>query len=316
LSRAAVLVVTNEQDIGADYLVRELDQRGASVVRLNSERAPEWRLRLRPGSSWHVARGERALSSHDCVGVWWRRPEMPEQPQHLAAAAEAIGDQWRTLLRALATVPGPTWVSNPLDIGVAESKALQLLRAGEVGLAVPETLWTNDADEARAFIASCGGVAVVKSVATAWWENDGEGHFVFASTVSADEIPTEGLANAPVCLQRAIDRKRDIRVTVIEDVVLAAVREEAAAEDDEPLDWRRARARPWTRYQLPPDIEASSRALVRGLGLRFSGIDFALDEPGKHWFLELNANGEWGWLQEAGLPIAEALADTLLSERR
>ena len=34
-------------------------------------------------------------------------------------------------------------------------------------------------------------------------------------------------------------------------------------------------------------------------------------ETGQHWFLELNPNGEWGWLQRAGLPIAAALAEVL-----
>jgi D-alanine-D-alanine ligase-like ATP-grasp enzyme len=47
---------------------------------------------------------------------------------------------------------------------------------------------------------------------------------------------------------------------------------------------------------------------VRRLGLRFGGIDLLVDADGRHWFCELNPNGEWGWLQAAGLPIADAVA--------
>ena len=53
-------------------------------------------------------------------------------------------------------------------------------------------------------------------------------------------------------------------------------------------------------------------ALVHELGLRFAAIDLLADVDGRHWFLELNPNGEWGWLQQqAGLPLADALADEL-----
>ncbi len=312
MSRSAVLVVTNEQDIGADYLVRELGRRNVPVVRLNAERGPEWGLSLYPPAGWRIHRGQRDLSSDDCVGVWWRRPEAPARPD-LPAAAEAISDQWLAFLRALATVPGPVWVSEPDRIRAAEGKALQLRLAEETGLQVPQTLWTNDADDAKTFIERWDGSAVVKSLTTAWWENTDGHRFVFASTVGVDQLPAAGrLAQAPVCFQRLIQPKRDIRVTVVGGSVFGAIRD-VPQEDGEPLDWRLAPQHAWSAYELPADIADRCRELVRKLGLCFSGIDLALDEQQQHWFLELNPNGEWGWLQAAGIPIAEAIADTLLA---
>lgn len=295
-------------------MVRELDRRGVRVVRLNTERAPDWRLTLYPTGGWWVGGARRSIESDECVGVWWRRPEVPAVSTP-SAAAEAIADQWRTLIAALANVAGPTWVSEPMKIRAAEDKSRQLRHAAAAGLIVPDTLWTNDLKEARAFVARWGGEAVVKSVASAWWEKAGQGHFVFASLVGADELPVAGrLASAPVCFQQPIVPKRDIRVTVAGDAVLSAIRDTTFGRP-EPLDWRRASERAWSPYVLPPDIADACRELVGGLGLRFGGIDLALDDSGVYWFLELNPNGEWGWLQRAGLPIAEALADTLLSPR-
>lgn len=38
-------------------------------------------------------------------------------------------------------------------------------------------------------------------------------------------------------------------------------------------------------------------------------IDLVLDEQGQIWFLEVNPNGQWAWLEEAtGEPIAASLA--------
>ncbi len=236
-------------------------------------------------------------------------------PVGLADAADAINDQWRAFMVALATVPGPTWVSEPARIRLAEDKALQLRCAAEVGLLVPEALWTNDVHVAREFLARHGDRAAVKSVTTAWWEGPAQTRFVFASLVEVGDLPSpERLASAPVCFQQPIWPKRDIRVTVAGEAVFAAIREADALLGDEPLDWRSGEQREWAPYELPADIAERCRSLVTRFGLRFSGIDLVLDEHGQHWFVELNPNGEWGWLERAGLPIAEALAHVLLSQ--
>lgn len=271
-------------------------------------------MTLRPTGGWRLSRGERAIRSDECLGVWWRRPEIPAASAGTGTAAEAIADQWRAFIAALAIPQGPKWVSEPINIKTAEEKARQLCRASVAGLSVPDSLWTNDVDEARAFVERWHGTAVVKSVTSAWWEEAGRGRFVYASLVAADELPApHRLASAPVCFQQPILPKRDIRVTVVEHAVFGAIREASSREPNEPLDWRRASERPWSTYDLPGEIASACRVLVSDFGLRFSGIDLALDDSGQHWFLELNPNGEWAWLQRAGLPIAGALADTLLS---
>jgi glutathione synthase/RimK-type ligase-like ATP-grasp enzyme len=285
------------------------------VVRLNTERAPNWKLTLRPTGGWRVGGARRSIESDDCVGVWWRRPEVPAVST-ATGAADAIADQWRTLIAALANVAGPTWVSEPTKIRAAEDKSRQLRHAAATGLLVPDTLWTNDLEEARAFVKRWHGKAVAKSVASAWWEEEDRGRFVFASLVRGEDLPAVArLASAPVCFQQPIVPKRDIRVTVVGDVVLSAIRD-AVFERPGPLDWRREPEREWSPYVLAVGVADACRELVDGLGLRFGGIDLVLDESGALWFLELNPNGEWGWLQRAGLPIAEALADALLSPAR
>jgi glutathione synthase/RimK-type ligase-like ATP-grasp enzyme len=232
-------------------------------------------------------------------------------------ARDVIADQWRAFIAALAVAKGPTWVSEPTNIRAAEEKAHQLREARSVGFSVPETLLTNDSDEARAFVDRWHGVAVVKSVASAWWEDAGQARFVYASLVTLDDLPTpERLASAPVCLQQPISPKRDVRVSVVDGTAFAAVRDISVNDPEQPIDWRRARDQPWSAYPLPDEIARACCALVKRLRLRFSGIDLVLDGEGQFWFLELNPNGEWGWLQRAGLPIAEALADTLLSRPR
>lgn len=218
-------------------------------------------------------------------------------------------EQWWSFFRSLATVPGPRWVSDPDSIARAESKAAQLTAARAVGLVTPETIWTNDHEEGSSFLAE-HEIGVVKSVATAYWEENETAHFVFARPVSAFDLPAaDALALAPVVLQERVSPKQDVRVTVIGDRAFAARLDPPATE----LDWRLENAGEWVAHDLPSAVAERATALVRALGLRFAGIDLILSR--EHYvFVELNPNGEWGWLEKAGLPLAAALAEELARE--
>ncbi len=60
-------------------------------------------------------------------------------------------------------------------------------------------------------------------------------------------------------------------------------------------------------------MAAGLRSYLTATGLAFAAFDLVRTTAGEHYFLEANANGEWGWLTYVvDLPIAEALADLLL----
>ena len=179
----AVLIITNEQDLGADYVVLEMERRGVPGLRCNAERLPTWRVSLRPGHDWelHDPHGRTARSG-ETSGVWWRRPERPVFAANLSPGEQqALVDQWQAFAEGLASVYGPVWVSPPAAIAAAEDKAAQLTAARRVGFAIPETLWTNDIVQARELVSS--GAAVVKTVTAAHWEEKEEAAFVFAHEV-------------------------------------------------------------------------------------------------------------------------------------
>lgn len=277
---------------------------------------------MRPGCSWRLARRQRSLESRECSGVWWRRPDLSLLVQSGSldrVEEEVIQDQWRAFLLGLDSVPGPKWISSPGAIRAAEDKALQLALARQLGMEVPETLWTNSLSSARRLLDDNGGVIAAKSVASAWWEREGAGWFVFAGRIQREDLPSERkLAAAPVALQAPIDPKRDVRVTVVGSQALAAIRvdepEATGGSGAVPLDWRRGADRPWLPHALPDEVGIRCVELVASLGLQFGAIDLLLDPSGRYWFCEINPNGEWGWLQRSGLPIAEALADRLLDD--
>jgi hypothetical protein len=66
---------------------------------------------------------------------------------------------------------------------------------------------------------------------------------------------------------------------------------------------------------LPQNVRDGVIAMQRQLGLNYGAYDFIVEPTGHHVFLEVNPQGEWFWLQRwPGVPIAEAIADTLLGD--
>lgn len=56
---------------------------------------------------------------------------------------------------------------------------------------------------------------------------------------------------------------------------------------------------PWRPCALSNDDADGIRAMMRVLDLEFGRFDF-LREGGRLWFLEVNPNGQWGWLDPKG----------------
>lgn len=65
-------------------------------------------------------------------------------------------------------------------------------------------------------------------------------------------------------------------------------------------------------YQLPAEVEAKILGFMSATGLIFGAIDMVLTPQGDYVFLEVNPQGQWGWIEEfTGLPIARAIAELL-----
>jgi len=119
----------------------------------------------------------------------------------------------------------------------------------------------------------------------------------------------------PVVREKArVNKQYEVRLTVVDERFFAARID--AGSDAARIDWRRDYDS--LSYEviseLPADVCAGVRRLMRSFGLRFAAMDFIVDPAGTRHFLDLNPNGQWAWIEDAtGLPITAALADALTS---
>jgi glutathione synthase/RimK-type ligase-like ATP-grasp enzyme len=201
----------------------------------------------------------------------------------------------------------------------AEHKPLQLLLAEDFGLRVPSTMITSDAEAATAFVES-QPATVIKPLCSAALAGDVRHAFLAVRVHGTDGLAGElvNLKWAPAVFQRAIDAVADLRVTIVGDEVFVArldVDREAIGQPGI-RDWRIRQTDGLPPFEpdgtLSKQIRRACREMTRALGLKFSAIDLVVDVHGDVWFLELNPNGQWGFVELAtGQPIGAAMAALL-----
>jgi glutathione synthase/RimK-type ligase-like ATP-grasp enzyme len=323
MGKQIVLVVTTAQDDTATLVEDELRRRNAEVVRLCPEKFPqELQIAVSINQSNSTAQisyldGRVVICSDDVRSVYSRRPRailIPPSITHRSMRYFAERECTVGLLGALSLFSVP-WINYPHLIDRAENKIRQLELAASIGLQLPDTLVTNNPREAREFIDAREGDVIVKSLTPAIIRRGRLSWHAYTTELRGKELgDISDIALAPCILQTRIPKAVEIRANVVGDRVLAA----EIHSQKSPLsrtDWRRfdLENTPYFPHHLDGEIEAACVKLTRMFGLTFSAIDLILTPGGDYVFLELNPNGEWGWVQElTGLPISEALADVLL----
>ena len=98
-----------------------------------------------------------------------------------------------------------------------------------------------------------------------------------------------------------VDAERDVTVVHIRDQNFAFALDRSSFVDKS-VDWRELgdiTTPLWKPCAVPQQLERQIDAYMAELGLDFGRLDF-LQEGETYWFLEVNANGEWGWLDFDG----------------
>lgn len=310
-----LLLVTNRRDITIDYVVAELKRRQTSFFRLNTEELSTARCTMSafPRSAWSLSFRERILQGADVRAAYFRRPAPPASNLTISddGEREYVGAEWEAFLKSLYARLEGLWLNSPMDIFAAEDKPKQLMLASEIGFNVPQVQITNDIASIREVAKA--GPAIGKPLRQALINGDQE-RVIFTTRLEILRDSDEGaIALAPIIVQTEIKKQYDVRVTVVGFQVFATAIK-SQEHDETTVDWRQG-SRPDLKHEcikLPSEVEEQCLALMTCLNLRYGAIDLICDQQGRMWFLEINPNGQWAWIENlTGYPIAAAIANEL-----
>lgn len=303
-----ILVVSHAGDGHLLAVTDRLDAAGADWALLDTDQYPSVSTLVDGPHGASIQTSERTLRLGEVRAVWWRRPRPPLIPGRSPEVTRWAARQAFAALDSALNAIDSTWVNHPRCNRRAEDKPANLRRAAALGLQVPAWCVTNEKAAALDF-AELQRDIVVKPVDSAHVPGAGD----LWTRRLEDHHQLGRLGPEPYLLQRFINKTEDVRAVVVgEQVFAVAIESQATAATSVDLRAGDLRALKHRTIELPSPITQALRALCAALELQFAAIDLCRDDEGRLWFLELNPNGQWAWLQElAGAPIAEALAQVL-----
>ncbi len=252
----------------------------------------------------------------DITAVLYRHRRLPQASGISDPAARRMAEaELLALLDGALLSLDAVWVNHPSANQLARHKPLQLTLAHSEGFALPPTCITDDPARVRELWREWDGRMIAKLVGGQVVESPGEDPYaVFTTQLDADDLGDDAaIAACPAIYQRLIEKDCDLRVTVVGANVFAC-RIPSQEHADGRVDWRRAgrAAAAPSPFELDAATARRCRALAQRLGLEFAGIDLVLTRSGETVFLEINASGQWAWVEDAtGMPIAAAIAERL-----
>jgi hypothetical protein len=133
---------------------------------------------------------------------------------------------------------------------------------------------------------------IVKSLTSEPISEDGS--VIFATKVNQNELDV----SCPWLIQEYVYSQKDITVVFVRDELFAFELDRTSFLD-KTIDWRELSVDTttdmWLPHILPDCVKNSIFQFMKELKLHFGRFDFLYDHD-KYYFLEINPNGQWAWL--------------------
>jgi hypothetical protein len=236
--------------------------------------------------------------------VWIRRPEPPvTNPNTSEVDKKFASVEYRAFFHStlfmLQTLP--VWCINPFSAArLINQKPVQLRIARKCGLKTPATLMSNDPQEVRQFFSRPGSRNICKGFTPHIWQKAGFTSVAITETfeLTPEQLPSdEVLTYAPAIYQERIAKEFDVRMVLMGNNIYSY----ALNNTKKALDWRQDATLGHVtaeKIETPPEIAKSVLAFAQQFGICFGSLDFGVDAHGQWWFLEINEEGQFLWLDQ------------------
>lgn len=286
-------------DTAITRAVGAADRRGTPYLLLDQLALDGWSVDAGPDGTLSQVRTPWGRVAASDLGACYARPLAPVGTGEAERAGReaALAEQVVTWL----DVADTTVVNRPRDMHSNSSKPYQAQLVGEVGFAVPQTLVTNDPEEARAFVAEVG-TAIFKSTS---------GVRSIVRRVDAERLAALDRVRAlPTQFQRLVGGT-DVRVHVVGEAVFAT--EIRSSATDYRYAGRDGLEAELVATELPDEVAERCLVLAGRLGLPFVGIDLRRTPDGEFVCFEANPMPGYSYYEAStGQPISDALVDHLV----
>lgn len=299
-----ILIIGDSSDYHASHIKNALTEKGINAFYFKTSLFPsKHRISWRPihNNGTIQLKGATKIELSDIHAVYWRSYSGVSLPNLDSKEIKRVAtNDSMSVLRTMMNGSRARWVNSWPAFQFHQEKPLQLTKACEMGLTIPETLVSNNAQEIVDFAQSFPST-IFKPVY-------GGAHTGVVTKEHLDPKRLETVLRlSPVTIQQCIEGT-NIRVYVIGKKIFAAeIRSDT-------LDFRQDPQAKLIPIELPYELQEKCLKVTKAMHYQWTGIDFRLTADGKFFFLEANPSPMFIHFEKmTGHPITQTLVDLLIS---
>ena len=295
MKKRSLLIITNSYDTTADLLVFRL---GANkIFRFNYDVWHDYRFEITTKGIFIADPSGREIASGNIAKALWRKPWSRRTHRPASRTSEELYYDGE-MLYALREMVNLLWLDGKVVLvePFAELHAGKFvqMRIASAYFQVPQYQFRRQAQS----IFPANDDIVVKSLTMEPVGDEDARELLFTTKVVDSSLS----ADCPWMVQHYVHAQKDVTVAFVYDRLFAFELDRKGFLDrvtdwrELPSDWEQG---DWQPHQLPDNIASGVFGFMKEMGLHFGRLDFLWGKDG-YYFLEVNTNGEWAWLDTEG----------------
>ncbi len=294
-----ILIITCSYDKTVDYIMNKYNHK-ADFFRFNVDLFSEYKVTI-SAINWEITHGNNTISKETTTSIYYRKPAFPDTSEFDIEYRRMIKSDILAIIDGLTNSFDGTVITKPYLLRRAENKVYQLVYAQQHSILMPESFVGNNNQWEHLSKPRIIKPLSIGKIATS------SGIGIIQTNLMHDEDCYDNIELTPVYIQNYVQKSYEVRVTVIDDNYFAV-----KIISDNSVDWRNGN----NQYELidvPEEIRECIQKMMKEFQLRFGAIDYIVDDDGNWYFLEINPNGQWQWLEcILNLSISDSIMEVLI----
>lgn len=297
-----ILIITCSYDKTIDYIIEKNKYR-ANFFRFNVDLFADYGITI-SNSYWEISYRNNTINSNTTLSIYYRKPTFPDTSDFAPEYRRIINSDILAIIDGLANSFSGVVLTKPYLLRQAENKIFQLIYAKSHSILMPKSFIGNN-DHWKCI----NDQRIIKPISVGKIETS-SGIAIIQTNLMHENDSYDSPELTPVYIQEYIKKSFEVRITVVDDDFFAV-----KIVSDNMIDWRAGNNNQYEIIDIPIEIKKCIKMMMKDFQLRFGAIDYIVDVDGKWYFLEINPNGQWQWLEcILGLSISDSIMKILLGE--
>ncbi len=287
-------MITSSYDKTCDYLIKKYNH--VNFFRLDVDCFSKYSISF-ADNQFVISDEESSLLEENCCSIYYRKPS-PENLNNIIdnKYQSFAHKESYSLIEGIVEAYSGICLSKPSIMRPAGNKVLQARIANVVGFDLPKYLITNDAEKIHELAPE---KAIVKPLSVGVIQDEKSKEFVQTNLLNKN-IDLKALKYSPAYFQKYQKKDYECRVTFVGKKAFPV-----KIESENDIDWRKQDNNIiYSVCEIPHDVYCKCLLFMDKCKMNFGCFDFIIHD--NYWyFLEMNVNGQWAWLEfEVGIDIS------------